>query len=248
MNDNINDYINYKVGDWVETCAIMPGIVQNIIPSQDTVEIFYPHYKEQYPDYTGGSCCSIMHCGVHKIDSELATAFFKVGNERATRVYEFLKRNFHIKSIEKSVIDWEKCRDDIRKMSSIEQIKYYKNFRNRQFSAFQPYEYINVKSPQEYHKYQLEWYNKILEGYENELNTAWQSFDKLYHQTIMDLSNNVINNVTKGIWLSYQKHTIKRMKNGNRIIELIPTGEQFLVKKHRIKGVKTHFQFIKKLN
>ena len=100
---------------------------------------------------TGGSCCSIMHCGVHKIDSDLATAFFKVGNERATRVYEFLKRNFHIKSIEKSVIDWEKCRDDIRKMSSIKQIKYYKNFRNRQFSAFQPYEYINVKSHQEYH-------------------------------------------------------------------------------------------------
>ncbi len=43
----------------------------------------------------------------------------------------------------------------------------------------------------------------------------------------------IINDTTKGIWLSYQKHTIKSMKNGIRIIELVKTGEQFLVKKNK---------------
>lgn len=243
MKDNINDYIDYKVGDWVETCAIMPGIVQDIIPSQNTVKIFYPNVKERNREYTGGSCCSITNCGVHKIDSELANAFLKVGEERATKVYEFLQRNFHIKGISKRIDWWKELRNEIKNRTQEEQIKAYRIFCNKR-NYWSP----NFDSYQEYHKHKIEDYNKTVEKYENELSVAWDNFDKLYHQTIMDLSKDVINIVTKGIWLSYQKHTLKRLKDGNRIIELIPTGEQFLVKKYRIKRVKTRYQFIKKLN
>lgn len=198
--------IDYKVGDWVETCRVMPGIVQKIIPSENTVQVYYPDYKEKYPDYNGFSCCSITNCGVHYIDSELAEAFLKVGEERSTRVYNFLQRNVNIYGISKK-----------------------------------------IKYCEKYYKYDKNW----LEELHDKLSDAWSIFDELYHQTIKDLANDVINVRTKGIWLSYQRHTIKRFKNGIMIIEIIPTGEQFLVKKTRRKNcrmqLRTKYQIIKKL-
>ena len=50
--NKINSYIDYKVGDWVETCNMLPGIVQEINNYYDNrklqqcfvddVVIFYP--------------------------------------------------------------------------------------------------------------------------------------------------------------------------------------------------------------
>lgn len=213
--------IDYKVGDWVETCHIMPGIVQNIIPKEDTVEVFYPHYKEKYPSYTGGSCCSLTHCGVHYIDSELANAFLKIGEERSTKVWHFLQRNFHIYGIERNITFWDKVVKEIEtRPNSV---------------TFCRKEYAYKERKEMYEKY----------------HKAWDDFHILYHQTIKDLANDIINDTTKGIWLSYQKHTIKSIKNGIRIIELVKTGEQFLVKKTRKRDcrmkLRTRYQIIKKI-
>ncbi|MDE6285192.1 MAG: hypothetical protein K2M17_05545 [Bacilli bacterium] len=168
MEEDIDNYIDYKIGDWVETCHFMPGIVQVIDKEEDNVEVYYPHYKEKYPEYTGGSCCSIMHCGVHKIDADLAEAFFKVGEERVKRVYEFLQRNVHIKSLCDSIKWWKENK---------EKAKNYHPF------------------------YDEKYYDKIIEDYQEKLDDAWGIFDKIYHQTIKDLANGVINDTTKGICL-----------------------------------------------
>ena len=78
-------YNNLKVGDWVETCNMLPGIVQKI--DGDDVEIFYPHYAFKYPgEYYGGSLCSIKHCGVHKIAPEYAMALMAIGEERLLEI------------------------------------------------------------------------------------------------------------------------------------------------------------------
>lgn len=78
-------YNDLKVGDWVETCNMLPGIVQKI--DGDDVEIFYPHYAFKYPgEYYGGSLCSIEHCGVHKIATEYAIALMALGEERLLEI------------------------------------------------------------------------------------------------------------------------------------------------------------------
>ena len=87
-------YNDLKVGDWVETCNMLPGIVQKI--DGDDVEIFYPHYAFKYPgEYYGGSLCSIEHCGVHKIAPEYAMALMALGEERLLELSLTMTKNFN---------------------------------------------------------------------------------------------------------------------------------------------------------
>lgn len=89
--NKINSYIDYKVGDWVETCNMLPGIVQEINNYYDSrklmqcfvddVVIFYPHETINNDNYQGGTCCSILNCGVHKISQEYAKILFAIGRE-----------------------------------------------------------------------------------------------------------------------------------------------------------------------
>ena len=89
--NKINSYIDYKVGDWVETCNMLPGIVQKINNYYDNrklqqcfvddVVIFYPHETINNDNYQGGTCCSILNCGVHKISQEYAKILFAIGRE-----------------------------------------------------------------------------------------------------------------------------------------------------------------------
>lgn len=97
--DKIRSHIDYKVGDWVETCNMLPGIVQKIECYYDDspdaqcivegVEVFYPHYAIEAPGkYYGGSCCSIDHCGVHKITPEYAIKLLSIGEKRLKELWE----------------------------------------------------------------------------------------------------------------------------------------------------------------
>jgi hypothetical protein len=96
-------YVDYEVGDWVETCHFMPAIVQKINvrynddPNydcfEDEVEVFYPHYamsEKVNPNHTyhGGSCCSVKHCGVHKITPQYACKLMAIGEERLNRLWD----------------------------------------------------------------------------------------------------------------------------------------------------------------
>lgn len=98
MLNKIRSHIDYEVGDWVETCHMLPGIVQKIDCYYDdspdmqciveNVEIFYPHYALKAPGkYCGGSSCSIDHCGVHKITPEYAIKLLSIGEERLKELW-----------------------------------------------------------------------------------------------------------------------------------------------------------------
>ena len=95
-------HVDYKVGDWVETCQLLPGIVQKINirfnsdPNYDCFEddilIFYPHYAFEQNEvhkgkYCGGSFCSVKHCGVHKITPEYACKLMSLGKERLEKLW-----------------------------------------------------------------------------------------------------------------------------------------------------------------
>lgn len=95
--NKINSYIDYKVGDWVETCNMLPGIVQEINNYYDNrklqqcfvddVVIFYPHETINNDNYHGGTCCSILNCGVHKISQEYAKILFAIGREMLEKLW-----------------------------------------------------------------------------------------------------------------------------------------------------------------
>ena len=95
--NKINSYIDYKVGDWVETCNMLPGIVQEINNYYDSrklqqcfvddVVIFYPHETINNDNYQGGTCCSIQNCGVHKISQEYAKILFAIGREMLKKLW-----------------------------------------------------------------------------------------------------------------------------------------------------------------
>ena len=95
--NKINSYIDYKVGDWVETCNMLPGIVQEINNYYDSrklqqcfvddVVIFYPHETINNDNYRGGTCCSILNCGVHKISQEYAKILFAIGREMLEKLW-----------------------------------------------------------------------------------------------------------------------------------------------------------------
>lgn len=108
----IRKLVDYKVGDWVETCHMLPGIVQKIENEYDyeheyfkeRVEVFYPHYAFQYPcQYSGGSMCSICHCGVHKITPEYACKLMAVGEEELKKLWE------EVYITEENTKSWEEC-------------------------------------------------------------------------------------------------------------------------------------------
>lgn len=209
--------IDYKVGDWVETCHIMPAIVQKIDVADDVVEVFYPHYKEQDNRYTGGSCCSITHCGVHKVDESTAQMMLAIGEERLTRLWDFLKRTVQINSIEKNIEFYER---------QVKEILKHKDDDNYNHWAFP-----GTMGKQSY-ELAFNSFNQKLENYNNELYEAWGKHEELWHQTISDLYNGVVNIITQGVWLSYPKVNIERIEGGFRIIT-IRTGERFLTKKSR---------------
>lgn len=95
--NKINSYIDYKVGDWVKTCNMLPGIVQEINNYYDSrklqqcfvddVVIFYPHETINNDNYQGGTCCSILNCGVHKISQEYAKILFAIGREMLEKLW-----------------------------------------------------------------------------------------------------------------------------------------------------------------
>ena len=95
--NKINSYIDYKVGDWVETCNMLPGIVQEINNYYDNrklqqcfvddVVIFYPHEIINNDNYHRGTCCSILNCGVHKISQEYAKILFAIGREMLEKLW-----------------------------------------------------------------------------------------------------------------------------------------------------------------
>ena len=102
-NEERRKRVDYEVGDWVETCAMLPGIVQKIDIEDDCVSLYYPSYgfrEDCIGIYKGYSHCSIDNCGVHKISPEYAIKLMSLGEKLLTAKWNEL--------VEKDVeFDWE---------------------------------------------------------------------------------------------------------------------------------------------
>ena len=101
--------IDYEPGDWVETCNLLPGIVQKIIVRyneernyiEDTVKIFYPHYaftENIKGQYSGGSNCSVENCGVHKISAAYAIKLMSLGEEELKKLWNKMCEDYQDKT------------------------------------------------------------------------------------------------------------------------------------------------------
>jgi len=67
-----------KVGDLVETCSCMPGLVVHVSKDGDDIEVQELDKIGQYvPGYGGGH--SVKHCGIVKISTERATYMCALG-------------------------------------------------------------------------------------------------------------------------------------------------------------------------
>lgn len=117
----LRSHIDYEVGDWVETCHLLPGIVQKIVchfdddPDADcireSVQVFYPSYAiEHQGKYCGGSDCSIDHCGVHKITPQYAMKLLSIGEDRLREL-------------------WDETADDEREWSEIVEEEFAKMYK-----------------------------------------------------------------------------------------------------------------------
>lgn len=104
--------MDYKVGDWVETCHFLPGIVQKIDESRDEVLVFsFDMIIKHSGKYCGGSSCSIHHCGVHKITQEYAMKLISIGEDRLSEL-------------------WDETHNDERKWSEIVEEEFAKMYKN----------------------------------------------------------------------------------------------------------------------
>lgn len=74
---------NIKVGDLVEDCSLMPGVVMSI--NGDTVQV----RRLDYDSYSGTtfSCCSLRHCGVEKINANQVLSRLRLGIDRLSPLW-----------------------------------------------------------------------------------------------------------------------------------------------------------------
>lgn len=83
-----------KVGDLVETCSLMPGVVMKITGDDIEVRMLqYDNYKDD--NY---SHCSLNHCGIVKITAKQAFDRLSLGKENVAKIYGDKENNE----------DWEK--------------------------------------------------------------------------------------------------------------------------------------------
>lgn len=77
---------DFKVGDYVEHCSLMPGVVMAI--DEDDVEIRL--LNENDYDGVAFSCCSIQGCGIRKLNFEQVKMMNVLGNEKLGAIYSSL--------------------------------------------------------------------------------------------------------------------------------------------------------------
>lgn len=77
--------MNIKVGDLVEDCSLMVGVVMKIDDDDITIrriDLDYdPYYDKDF------SLCSLKHCGIVKLNAEEARMRIVLGKERLKKIW-----------------------------------------------------------------------------------------------------------------------------------------------------------------
>lgn len=73
-----------KVGDLVETCSLMPGVVMKLQGSDIEARML------DVDEYSGNNyaCCSLNHCGIVKLTAAQALERLKLGKEKLTEIWK----------------------------------------------------------------------------------------------------------------------------------------------------------------
>lgn len=72
-----------KVGDLVETCSLMPGVIMK--RKGDDIEVRMLEYDEYQGENFSG--CSLMHCGIKKLNAYQTMNRLIVGKEKLSELY-----------------------------------------------------------------------------------------------------------------------------------------------------------------
>lgn len=91
----------FNIGDYVEHCSLMPGILMSI--DGDDVEIRI--LGDLKYNGKGFSCCSIKNCSVRKLSYELVVMMLFLGKERLGEIYKSLP---HFDSIDEHYSEYDK--------------------------------------------------------------------------------------------------------------------------------------------
>jgi hypothetical protein len=75
-----------KVGDLVESCCLMPGVVMKIDGTD--IEVRKLHYLNEQLNGKDWSCCSLNHCGVVLLNPEQAMVRLLLGKEKLTELWD----------------------------------------------------------------------------------------------------------------------------------------------------------------
>lgn len=93
LNVTETKHPEFKVGDYIETCSLLPAIIMNINVEADEIESRilneYEYKDEQF------SQCSIKNCGVRKLTFQQVLNRMKLGKDKLKELYEFSNSQDH---------------------------------------------------------------------------------------------------------------------------------------------------------
>ena len=101
----------FKIGDIIERCSLMPAIIQKI--EGDNIEAYDFGYVSK--DYNGHSCCSKTHCGIIKITPEFALILLALGKDRLSEIYKSLDEITDA-SVDMGIIYHDKVKEEYNKL------------------------------------------------------------------------------------------------------------------------------------
>lgn len=82
--------VNIKVGDLVETCSLLPGVVMSIDHQRDDIRVRMLDVDEYLGDDVNKSfaSCSPTHCGIVKLTAKQALKRLQLGKEKLGELWD----------------------------------------------------------------------------------------------------------------------------------------------------------------
>lgn len=101
-----------NIGDWVETCAMLPGIVTSVDYDGNHVPYDITAFQPGYNDANSvmGGSHSVVNCGVHRISGEYAHMLLAIGKEMLEELYGDAKKKYMAEHPDAKYVefDWKK--------------------------------------------------------------------------------------------------------------------------------------------
>lgn len=156
----INKMQEIKVGDIVETCNLMPGVVMKI-DSDGGIEVRSFKYENNQYNGKSWSCCSLNHCGIVPLTLKQVETRLKLGYVQLSRIcdlaqcdqdlytkivdgkvkviieYKLYKINFQTRIIEE-ISDWKRF-GQFSCYTYKKALKMLKHLRTEEYSGYSIY-------------------------------------------------------------------------------------------------------------